>query len=269
MPNILRNIKISEVSSVDKGAGEDCRVVLRKRDEERVMRTVTRRQLSDAMRLVIRKADDAGYSRMMAIAKGLAQPGESDASAFARCYTGSNPRLPDGNLLLSEHLAKRTGAGGNPQIYGGPSHADLPVADVDEDGDVDDEDQPDYHHDHGKPKIVRRKKMSGRGSNLNTRGSSLMHCDDDDEDEDNLHRERKKGFSRARRPAVEDEDDSGGLGHDTNAHRFMGVVDRVARARNIPKSKAIDQVLAEGGEGRAYYDRDMAKARAANAMNRV
>jgi hypothetical protein len=257
MPKFLRKIRVAEVSSCDVGAGMGCKVILRKRhdgDEERVMRTVTKRQIVEALR-------GASWSDLEAIAKRLV-PGVDGPTALHRAGA-----IVDGwNGLLARCLAKsKLGAASSPQIYGGPSHADLPHAnEPDEDGDVDDEDQPDYHHDHGKPKIVRRKKMSGRGASLNNR-SSLMHCDDDDEDEDNLHREHKKGFGRARRPATETDREE--TGH-THADNFDAGVKRIMREQGITYSQAVDRALREPGV-REHYDRDMAKARAANAMNRI
>jgi hypothetical protein len=41
MPKLLTRLKISEVSAVDRGAGEDCRILLRKRDQDVVGKATT------------------------------------------------------------------------------------------------------------------------------------------------------------------------------------------------------------------------------------
>jgi hypothetical protein len=128
MPKTLRRLKISEVSSVDAGAGRGTRVVLAKRAgptlfeaaaEQRRDRMVAIGDVSKALAIVVRKANDSGYGAMLAVAKQLRRPGESDAAAFVAAYAAPNPRVPGGHRLMSAHLAaKRYGAGG-PMEYGG------------------------------------------------------------------------------------------------------------------------------------------------------
>jgi hypothetical protein len=135
MPKYLRDIVISECSSVDRGADPLAKVMIMKRDGGE-MQTVPIAKVADALSLIIaRKSPAVAYSAMMKVAKMVSPGNEGDDVAFSRAYTGSNARVS--NTLLSQHIAKSLGAANNPQRYD-DGHEDLP-----HDGDEDDEDSLD------------------------------------------------------------------------------------------------------------------------------
>jgi hypothetical protein len=128
VPKILRNLRITECSSVDAGANQYARVLIRKRNGGE-MRTVTKRQVADALR-------SASWSDLEAIAKRLV-PGVDGKIAMHRAGA-----LVDGwNDLLLRRLSmtKSLGASGNPQKYGGSFDASIPHASLDDVGDTDED----------------------------------------------------------------------------------------------------------------------------------
>jgi hypothetical protein len=124
---VLRNLKITECSSVDAGANQHARVLIRKRDGGE-MQTVTKRQVVEALR-------KASWSDLEAIAKKMV-PGVDGATAMHR----GGAIAPGWNALLTRCLsmAKRHGAGG-PQEYGGSFDASIPHASLDDVGDTDED----------------------------------------------------------------------------------------------------------------------------------
>jgi hypothetical protein len=126
VPKILRRLQIGEVSSVDAGANQYARVLIRKRNGG-AMQTVTKRQVADALR-------KASYADLEQIAKRLV-PGVDGKIAMHR----AGSIVPGWNGLLTRCLAmaKRHGAAHNPQEYGGgdATPAREPLVSVhDEDG---------------------------------------------------------------------------------------------------------------------------------------
>jgi hypothetical protein len=70
MAKLLTRLKISEVSAVDRGAGEDCRILLRKRDQDAIAKAVEALETSVAS---IMTCDDDDETKKRALAESLAQ----------------------------------------------------------------------------------------------------------------------------------------------------------------------------------------------------
>jgi hypothetical protein len=70
MAKLLTRLKISEVSAVDRGAGEDCRILLRKRDQDVVAKATA--ALETSVGLILDSDDDSGTKRN-ALAETFAQ----------------------------------------------------------------------------------------------------------------------------------------------------------------------------------------------------
>jgi hypothetical protein len=105
VPTRLRDLKIHDVSSVDKGAGHGVKVLLMKRDRrETTMASIE--SISKALYKGI-EAGTVAYSSMLSVAKLLSPGNESDAVCFTKAYaSGSASRVPNGPQILAAHLAK-------------------------------------------------------------------------------------------------------------------------------------------------------------------
>jgi hypothetical protein len=83
IPRILKDLVISEVSSVDRGAGHGVQVVLMKRDE-----TQERQSMTLIERVKKSNLSRAGVAELLRHqVRKLAKPGERFESAFDRCIT--------------------------------------------------------------------------------------------------------------------------------------------------------------------------------------
>jgi hypothetical protein len=132
MATRLRNLKISEVSGVDKGAGHGVKVLLMKRDAP-----MRREKTMASVELVAKAlykgvaAGTVGYASMLKVAKLISPGNESDATCFTRAYaSGSASRVPNGPQILAAHLAKATKVPGHSRLApnGEDGRFDLYVA---------------------------------------------------------------------------------------------------------------------------------------------
>jgi hypothetical protein len=93
MPRVLRNLRIDEISAVDKGAGEGCKVVLYKRDDSKSEVTDMAdhfvevcKRLGDGDPTIIVPSEHELTAHIMKYAGEHRLPGESQVAAFNRLY---------------------------------------------------------------------------------------------------------------------------------------------------------------------------------------
>jgi hypothetical protein len=107
VPKRLKNLRIDDVSSVDKGAGHGVKVLLMKRDAP--VRRETMASIESISKALYKGIDagTVGYSSMLQVAKQLSPGHESDAVCFTKAYaSGSASRVSNGPQILAAHLAK-------------------------------------------------------------------------------------------------------------------------------------------------------------------
>lgn len=115
MPRRITDLTIFEVSAVDKGAGENCRVMLSKRDEPTGAEMLTNEVVSKALRAAsaadlpdcIEKLFDAGFDPTKVIVDLLnsrivkKDADRNEHSSYLASFTGVNPRDPVGKAILA------------------------------------------------------------------------------------------------------------------------------------------------------------------------
>jgi hypothetical protein len=222
-------MRIREVSSCDVGAGENCKVLLMKRHSP------TLHEAQDE----VRKGNDRMVSRQQVsdalftiVNKHNPDVSYGAMMKVARIVSPGNEddatafsKAYTGNARIPNGNALLSAHLQKQQVYGGSYASNMPH-----------EDEPSEDLDGGSEDATVRRPTRHRSLN-----------------------------ATVRRDAVTGEDDSDGLGRDSNASKFGAVVDQVARGRKITRSQAIDHVLREGGEGAEYYRRSMLKSRSANS----
>jgi hypothetical protein len=117
MPRVLHKLRIDEISAVDKGAGEGCKVVLYKGDDSKseVNDMADRfvevcKRLGDGDPTIIVPSERELFEHIQKYATDHRRPGESSAAAFNRFYTAND----DDGLALRRAIAATKRAAGFP-----------------------------------------------------------------------------------------------------------------------------------------------------------
>jgi hypothetical protein len=235
MPRRLKNLRITEVSGVDKGAGEGVRVVLMKRAEEeepmstivdviKSLTTMSDTNFAAGMSATIEKralSRDQCFALLKARAEALRQGGESDATAFAKAYCGLSPRIPGGPALIALFNKLEKAMHSVEEQAGSQRHvAPKPV--------------PSW------PSPTRPRTTSAPTSAAQA-GSENAPSD-------------TRSPRRGRNPAEDDDDDDD----------LDTMVTKEMRERKISKSAAYTEVL-KSERGRELLQRDLARSRRANS----
>jgi hypothetical protein len=243
MPRVLRNLKIREISGVDRGAGVGVKVVLMKRaEEEEPMSTVVTvvdvvkrlmtmpdAEFAPSMSMAISKralTRDVVFSLLKARAEALRQGGESSETAFVKAYTGLDARIPNGPSLLALYTKAERTLPQNPLDQTGSERRVAPV--------------PPPRFD--TPPLP---------------GSVSAPIDDAQAGDENA-----PARTRARRQPEAASDDDGA--RDQHAAKFDSMVRQIMREQNISYSQAVDRAMREPNV-RETYNRSIAKSRRANA----